>query len=381
MKTKPKSKDLKIISMEYVEKLNVQQVNLKVTDPTLLNEAKKELIGKNAKQTSYGKGPFSYNGISTPSGSVFIGENQTTKGLAIVFHEKGIPKLEELIQSVNPIVQNSLCSKVVCATYSPIPENMESGGATSKNIQELRNLVSEFNSQGGKKKQVNFNERFKQIEIGSKGGKLLKISVEEVKTKQEKKETMLFYELTCVDCQSSNIFEASKLDPKPSIPTVGASQILELIAPFTSENPIVLSIKNICEGYDFGNVTLSKRERSSLVGLNSKVKYFQTGLNSCLNNFLVLDPVSQEQYAYCLQEFIWDLQNLSANEKQYQNLLVKMQEALSGAQVQQPVQRQYPRPRKSSSKPLPSQANLIAAQQPVQQQRSPSPTEKGGPNV
>ena len=313
MTTKSKNSLIHINSSEF-EKLSVKSVCLRVDDPSLL-EKSKNLLGENPVADQHGKGPFAYEGLKSSNGGVFVGTSvaDKTKGI-VLFSRQGISVLESQLAQKSDFVLVGKAQKIEGISYLNLPDALRQLAKLDVRHQYLRDLCSNMLSQGSKIK-ISFNDRKKSIEIGSKGGKLLTLSIEDVFNTSGVKESMLVSKVVCVDCQASNTFEATKATGNFSLQCSLAKQITSLLDPILDKEYLLHKVVNMCSNYYTENILISKRDRTTLTDLHPKVKFLKSGLNSCLNNLTVLDPACQQQYFVVVEEFLIHLKSLSLSEK------------------------------------------------------------------
>lgn len=313
MSTKSKNSLINISSSEF-EKLNVKSVCLRVDNPELL-EKSKNLLGENAISHQHGKGPFAYEGLKSSNGSIFVGSSVADKKKGIViFSGQGISVLEAQLAQKSEFVLQGKAQKMEVISYLNLPETLKQLAKLEFRHRYLRDLCSNIVSQGGKTK-VSFNDRKKSIEIGTKGGRLLTLSVEDVFNTSGIKESMMLIKFICVDSQASNTFEATQATGNFSLQCSLAKQITSLLDPILEKEHLLHKVVNVCSNYYTENVVISKTERTTLKDLHPKVKFLKSGLNSCLNNLAVLDPACQQQYFLVVEEFVTNLKSLSLSEK------------------------------------------------------------------
>lgn len=332
MTTKSKNDSIINISSSELEKLSVKNVSLRVDNPELL-EKLKDLLGENPVEEQHGKGPFAYQGLKSSNGSVFLGSSvaDKMKGI-IIFSGQGITALESQLAQKSVLVSEGKAQKLEAISYLNLPDGLKQLAKLETRHKYLRELCSNILNQGVKAK-VAFNDRKKCLEIGSKGGKLLSLSIEDVFNTSGMKEAMLMMKLVCVDSQASNTFEATKATGNFSLQCSVAKQITSLLDPILERDSLCNKVLQVCSNYYTENVVISKRERSTLKDLHPKVKYFKSGLNSCLNNLAVLDPACQQQYFLVVEEFVTNLKSLSLSQKASLTMVETITQALSKESV------------------------------------------------
>jgi len=327
---KIKEKELTSVNLSQFEKLCIQSVYLRLESRILLEEAKKNLLDENPSPAQHGKGPFAYNGLKNTKETIYVGDSPFDKQKGIViFSGAGISSLETQLGEQTELVTEGKAQRVETISYLTLPSSVSQLQTKEAREQYLRDLSSKILGAGTKKVKVSFNERKKSLEIGSKGGRLLTLSFEEVFNTSGVKEFMCVAKLVCVDCQASNIFEATKAMPKPSLQCSVAKQVEDLLDQIPVKDDLLKKVDIICSNYNTNNVLITKRERTHEIDLHNKVKYFKNALNSCLNNMPVLDPQAQEQYLGVMNTFIADLKSSSLNEKVSLDMVETISKALA----------------------------------------------------
>lgn len=312
-KTK-KSKEFTSINSSQFEKLCIENVCLRLDNVALLDKAK-TLLGENPIACEQGKDPFAYQGFKSSNLAIFVGNSAMDKAKGIVnFFGAGIPNFETELGKKTPLISEGKCQRVQAISYLNLPQCLLQLQTLEERQQYLRNLSSKLLIGSSKKVKVNFNERKKSLEIGSKGGRLLSLSCQEVFNTSGVKEQMLVMELVCVDSQASNVFEATKVSSNLSLQCSAAKQIIDILELLSVKEEVFTKVEKMLSNYNTSNVLISKRERVSMLDMHNKVKYFRSGLTSCLNNLAVLDPQAQKQYLDVMSEFISDLKTSALKE-------------------------------------------------------------------
>lgn len=330
MATKTKKKECPSINSSQFEKLCINNACLRLDNVSLLDKAKTLLVGENPIPSEQGKGPFAYKGLKSSNRAIFVGYSAMDANKGIVnFSGPGIPNLETQLVQKTSLISEARCQRFEAISYLNLPSCLKQLQTLETRQNYLRDLSSKLLIAGPKKVKGNFDERKKKLEIGSKGARLLSLAWKEVFNTSGVKEQMLVVELVCVDSQASNVFEATKSSTNSSLQCSAARQVMDLLDLLPVKEEVLTKVEKLISNYNTGSVLISKRERTQVLEMHSKVKDFKSGLNSCLNNLAVLDPQAQQQYLDVMIDFISNLKRSSLTEKTSLTMIEIMNKALA----------------------------------------------------